>query len=90
MSLLAGRDRFACDGNLSQAVVSNSGACRLGSELAGIFFGSANLRRRLQEHAAPKALRHMEALKIRRLPVMNKSKRMVGISSLRRQPFGFR
>jgi CBS domain-containing protein len=62
----------------------------LGSELAGNFFGSANLRRRLQEHAAPKALRHMEALKIRRLPVINKSKRMVGISSLRRQPFGFR
>jgi CBS domain-containing protein len=62
----------------------------LGPELAGNFFGSANLRRRLQEHAAPKALRHMEALKIRRLPVINKSKRMVGISSLRRQPFGFR
>ncbi len=29
-----------------------------------------------------KALRHMEALKIRRLPVINKSKRMVGILSL--------
>jgi CBS-domain-containing membrane protein len=54
----------------------------LGPELAGNFFGSANLRRRLQEHAAPKALRHMEALKIRRLPVINKSKRMVGILSL--------
>ena len=29
-----------------------------------------------------KALRHMEALKIRRLPVINKSKRMIGILSL--------
>jgi CBS domain-containing protein len=29
-----------------------------------------------------KAVRHMEALKIRRLPVINKSKRMVGILSL--------
>jgi CBS domain-containing protein len=29
-----------------------------------------------------KAIRHMEALKIRRLPVINKSKRMVGILSL--------
>lgn len=29
-----------------------------------------------------KAVRHMEALKVRRLPVMNKSKRMVGILSL--------
>ena len=29
-----------------------------------------------------KAVRHMEELKIRRLPVMNKSKRMVGILSL--------
>ena len=29
-----------------------------------------------------KAVRHMEALKIRRLPVINKSKRMVGIISL--------
>jgi CBS-domain-containing membrane protein len=39
-----------------------------------------------------KAVRHMEALKIRRLPVINKSKRMIGILSLsgRRQPFGVR
>ena len=29
-----------------------------------------------------KAVRHMEALKIRRLPVINKSKRMVGILGL--------
>ena len=29
-----------------------------------------------------KAARHMEGLKVRRLPVMNKSKRMVGILSL--------
>jgi len=29
-----------------------------------------------------KAVRHMEALKVRRLPVVNKSKRMVGILSL--------
>jgi CBS domain-containing protein len=29
-----------------------------------------------------KAVRHMEALQIRRLPVINKSKRMVGILSL--------
>ena len=29
-----------------------------------------------------KAVRHMEALKVRRLPVINKSKRMVGILSL--------
>jgi CBS-domain-containing membrane protein len=29
-----------------------------------------------------KAVRHMEALKIRRLPVINKSKRMIGIDSL--------
>jgi CBS domain-containing protein len=29
-----------------------------------------------------KAVRHMETLKIRRLPVINKSKRMVGILSL--------
>lgn len=29
-----------------------------------------------------KAVRHMESLKIRRLPVINKSKRMVGILSL--------
>ena len=29
-----------------------------------------------------KAVRHMEALKVRRLPVINKSKRMVGIISL--------
>ena len=29
-----------------------------------------------------KAVRHMEALKIRRLPVINKSKRMVGILTL--------
>jgi CBS domain-containing protein len=29
-----------------------------------------------------KAVRHMEALKIRRLPVINKSKRMIGIISL--------
>jgi CBS domain-containing protein len=29
-----------------------------------------------------KAMRHMEALKVRRLPVINKSKRMVGILSL--------
>ena len=29
-----------------------------------------------------KAVRHMEALRIRRLPVINKSKRMVGILSL--------
>ena len=29
-----------------------------------------------------KAVRHMEALKIRRLPVINKSKRMIGILSL--------
>jgi predicted transcriptional regulator len=27
-------------------------------------------------------MRHMEALKVRRLPVINKSKRMVGILSL--------
>jgi hypothetical protein len=39
-----------------------------------------------------KAVRHMEALKIRRLPVINKGKRMIGILSLsgRRQPFGVR
>ena len=30
----------------------------------------------------PKAVRHMEELKVRRLPVINKSKRMVGILSL--------
>ena len=30
----------------------------------------------------PKAVEHMEALKVRRLPVINKSKRMVGILSL--------
>jgi len=29
-----------------------------------------------------KAIRHMEELKIRRLPVINKNKRMVGILSL--------
>ena len=29
-----------------------------------------------------KAVRHMEAMKVRRLPVINKSKRMVGILSL--------
>ena len=29
-----------------------------------------------------KAIQHMEELKVRRLPVMNKSKRMVGILSL--------
>ena len=29
-----------------------------------------------------KAVRHMEALQVRRLPVINKSKRMVGILSL--------
>jgi CBS domain-containing protein len=29
-----------------------------------------------------KAVRHMETLKIRRLPVINKSKRMVGILSM--------
>ena len=29
-----------------------------------------------------KAIRHMEALKVRRLPVINKNKRMVGILSL--------
>jgi CBS domain-containing protein len=29
-----------------------------------------------------KAMRHMEALKVRRLPVINKNKRMVGILSL--------
>jgi CBS domain-containing protein len=29
-----------------------------------------------------KAVRHMEALRVRRLPVINKSKRMVGILSL--------
>jgi len=29
-----------------------------------------------------KAVRHMEALKIRRLPVIDKSKRMIGILSL--------
>ena len=29
-----------------------------------------------------KAVRHMEALKIRRLPVINKNKRMVGILAL--------
>ena len=29
-----------------------------------------------------KAIRHMEELKVRRLPVINKSKRMVGILSL--------
>jgi CBS domain-containing protein len=29
-----------------------------------------------------KAVHHMEKLKVRRLPVMNKSKRMVGIISL--------
>ena len=29
-----------------------------------------------------KAVRHMEALKVRRLPVINKSKRMIGILSL--------
>ena len=29
-----------------------------------------------------KAVQHMEALKVRRLPVINKSKRMVGILSL--------
>jgi CBS domain-containing protein len=29
-----------------------------------------------------KAVKHMETLKIRRLPVINKSKRMVGILSL--------
>jgi predicted transcriptional regulator len=29
-----------------------------------------------------KAVRHMEVLKVRRLPVINKSKRMVGILSL--------
>ena len=29
-----------------------------------------------------KALRHMEELKVRRLPVINKSKRMVGMLSL--------
>jgi CBS domain-containing protein len=30
----------------------------------------------------PKAVHHMEQLKLRRLPVINKSKRMVGILSL--------
>jgi len=29
-----------------------------------------------------KAVRHMEALQVRRLPVMNKSRRMIGILSL--------
>src|SRR4051794_6342328 len=33
-------------------------------------------------HATAKAVQHMETLKIRRLPVINKSKRMVGILSL--------
>ena len=32
--------------------------------------------------AFAKAVRHMEALKVSRLPVINKSKRMVGILSL--------
>jgi CBS-domain-containing membrane protein len=31
---------------------------------------------------SPRTVRHMEALKVRRLPVINKSKRMVGILSL--------
>jgi CBS domain-containing protein len=33
-----------------------------------------------------KAVRHMEQLKVRRLPVINKSKRMVGIPVIRRRP----
>ena len=35
-----------------------------------------------EEDDLAKAVRHMEALKVRRLPVINKSKRMVGILSL--------
>jgi CBS domain-containing protein len=35
-----------------------------------------------QDDDLAKAVRHMEGLKIRRLPVINKSKRMVGILSL--------
>jgi CBS domain-containing protein len=35
-----------------------------------------------EEEDLAKAIRHMEELKIRRLPVINKSKRMVGILSL--------
>jgi CBS domain-containing protein len=35
-----------------------------------------------EDDALAKAVRHMEELKIRRLPVINKSKRMVGMLSL--------
>jgi CBS domain-containing protein len=34
------------------------------------------------DHDLAKAVQHMEELKVRRLPVINKSKRMVGILSL--------
>ena len=36
----------------------------------------------LEDDDLAKAVRHMEELKVRRLPVINKSKRMVGILSL--------
>jgi CBS-domain-containing membrane protein len=35
-----------------------------------------------EEDDLAKAVRHMEALKVRRLPVINKNKRMVGILGL--------
>ena len=35
-----------------------------------------------EDDALPEAVRHMKKLKVRRLPVINKSKRMVGILSL--------
>ena len=35
-----------------------------------------------EDHDLAKAVRHMETLKVRRLPVINKNKRMVGILSL--------
>jgi CBS domain-containing protein len=43
---------------------------------------TANIHCCREDDDLAKAVRHMEELKIRRLPVINKSKRMVGILSL--------
>jgi CBS domain-containing protein len=43
---------------------------------------TGNIHCCLEDDDLAKAVRHMEELKIRRLPVINKSKRMVGILSL--------
>jgi CBS-domain-containing membrane protein len=53
--------------------------------LAAITWSLSKIRPRLREFGESdltKAVRHMEKLQVRRLPVINKSKRMVGILSL--------